>query len=43
MVSIHHNPTKLPPKPTEHPLPHAHFAPERIVHDGRDLSDAVDG
>lgn len=43
LVTIHHNPPELPPKSTKHPLPHAHLAPERFVHDGRDLPDAVDG
>ena len=42
LVPQHHASSELPPKPTEHPLPHAHLPPERILHDGRDLSHAVD-
>lgn len=43
MVLKHHHPPELPPKPPEHPFPHAHLAPERLFYDRRDLSDAVDG
>lgn len=43
MVPNHHHPAKLPPKPTHNPLPHAHLTPQCLLHDGRDLSDPVDG